>query len=100
MKSAKSTKTVRITNDDLYRVLAGRELQVSTSEPGEYVQLRMYTTEELLAEHARISAEVDMEPNMNRAQAENLTRQHDLYKILEEAQKAQKSPFDKLFKNN
>lgn len=97
MKSTESTKTVRVTNDDLYRVLAGREVQVSTSEPGEYVQLRMYTAEELLAEHARICAEADMETNMNRAQAENLTRQHDLYKILEESKK---NPLDRLFKNN
>lgn len=99
MKSTKSTKTVRVTNDDLYRVLAGRELQVGTSE-GEYVQLRMYTADELLAENARLCAEADMEPNMTQTKAEQLATTHDLYKILEELQNRQKGLLDKLFKNN
>lgn len=75
-------KILPITNDDLYRVLAGRTMTVRTKD-GQDVALRLYTPDELLLLHAEIALENDEKPSMTYAQAENLTRSHDLYVLLE-----------------
>ena len=71
-----------ITNDDLYRVLAGRTMTVRTKD-GEDVALRLYTADELLALHNKLTTENNETPTMTHAQAENLTRTHDLFALAE-----------------
>lgn len=75
-------KIVRITNDDLYRVLAGRTMTVSTKD-GDSIALRMYTAEELLELHKKLTKEAGQEPNMTSAQAKDLTCTHDLFALAE-----------------
>lgn len=71
-----------VTNDDLYRVLAGRTITVRTKD-GEDVALRLYTPDELLLLHGEIATENGEQPTMTYQQAENLTRSHDLWEIAE-----------------
>lgn len=68
-------KILPITNDDLYRVLAGRTMTVRTKD-GEDIALRLYTPQELLL--------AVKEVGMTQEQAENLTRTHDLYELAEQ----------------
>ena len=78
-------KILPITNDDLYRVLAGRTMTVQAKD-GEKVALRLYTPDELLLVHEKLTKDAGETPSMTRDQAENLTRSHDLYALLAELQ--------------
>ena len=75
-------KILPITNDDLYRVLAGRTMTVRTKD-GEDVALRLYTPEELLDLHIKLAKENGEKPSLSWQKAKDLTRTHDLYAIAE-----------------
>lgn len=82
-------KILPVTNDDLYRVLAGSTIVVGAKD-GEKIALRLYTAEELLLLHEKLTKEAGQEPNMTQEQAENLTRSHDLFALLENLQNQNK----------
>lgn len=77
------TKILPITNDDLYRVLAGRTMTVSTKD-GESIALRLYTPDELLQLHEKLTTEAGEPASLTREKAEDLTRPHDLWALLEQ----------------
>lgn len=76
-------KTVLMTNDELLRVLSGRELQVSTNS-GERVQVRLLTPFELLKLHKLSCDRLNAKPSMSMDFARNLTRPYNLWTLAKE----------------
>jgi len=71
---------VLVTNFELLRVLAGHELTFSTMD-GDPVRIRLYSTDELLAEQAAAADSLGHDPGMTRPQAYQLCHPIDVEAI-------------------